>query len=71
MAISDAVHDVAFAPNLGRYVETKQDKKSRNSLFFNPVSSLCPILTGASFRSYHLLAIASKDVRIMKLKPYR
>ncbi|KXJ24179.1 nucleoporin SEH1 [Exaiptasia diaphana] len=38
MAISDAVHDVAFAPNLGR--------------------------------SYHLLAIASKDVRIMKLKPY-
>lgn len=39
MAITDAVHDVAFAPNLGR--------------------------------SYHLLAIASKDVRIMMLKPYR
>lgn len=38
MAITDAVHDVAFAPNLGR--------------------------------SYHLLAIASKDVRIMMLKPY-
>lgn len=38
MAITDAVNDVAFAPNLGR--------------------------------SYHLLAIASKDVRIMMLKPY-
>ncbi|XP_031569466.1 nucleoporin SEH1-like [Actinia tenebrosa] len=37
MAITDAVHDVAFSPNLGR--------------------------------SYHLLAIASKDVRIMKLMP--
>lgn len=36
-SITDPVHDVAFAPNLGR--------------------------------SYHLLAVASKDVRIVTLKP--
>jgi WD40 repeat protein len=36
-SVTDPVHDVAFAPNLGR--------------------------------SYHLLAIASKDVRIVVLKP--
>jgi len=35
--ISDAVHDIAFAPNLGR--------------------------------SYHLLAIATSDVRVVTLKP--
>lgn len=36
-AITDPVHDIAFAPNLGR--------------------------------SYHILGIASKDVRIVILKP--
>lgn len=35
--VVDAVHDIAFAPNLGR--------------------------------SYHLLAVATKDVRILTLKP--
>lgn len=35
--VTDAVHDIAFAPNLGR--------------------------------SYHTLAIATKDVRIISLKP--
>ncbi|XP_077865767.1 nucleoporin SEH1-A-like [Saccoglossus kowalevskii] len=39
MTVTEAVHDVAFAPNLGR--------------------------------SYHLLAVASKDVRIIMLKPLR
>ena len=39
MAVTDAVRDVAFAPNLGR--------------------------------SYHMLAIASKDVRIVTLKSLR
>ena len=36
-AISDLVHDIAFAPNLGR--------------------------------SYHVLAIASKDLKVLALKP--
>lgn len=36
-SVCDAVHDIAFAPNLGR--------------------------------SYHLLAVATKDVRILTLKP--
>uniref|UniRef100_A0A671ESZ1 Nucleoporin SEH1 n=1 Tax=Rhinolophus ferrumequinum TaxID=59479 RepID=A0A671ESZ1_RHIFE len=39
MTVTDAVHDIAFAPNLGR--------------------------------SYHILAIATKDVRIFTLKPVR
>ncbi|XP_070575761.1 nucleoporin SEH1-like [Ptychodera flava] len=39
MTVTEAVHDVAFAPNLGR--------------------------------SYHLLAVASKDVHIIMLKPLR
>lgn len=37
--ITEAVHDLAFSPNLGR--------------------------------SYHMLAVATKDVRIMTLKPMR
>lgn len=36
-SVCDAVHDITFAPNLGR--------------------------------SYHLLAVATKDVRILMLKP--
>ncbi|KAK1337627.1 hypothetical protein QTO34_002260 [Cnephaeus nilssonii] len=39
MTVTDPVHDIAFAPNLGR--------------------------------SYHILAIATKDVRIFTLKPVR
>lgn len=39
MTVTDAVHDIAFAPNLGR--------------------------------SFHVLAIATKDVRIFKLVPMR
>lgn len=39
MTVTDAVHDIAFAPNLGR--------------------------------SFHVLAIATKDVRIFKLVPIR
>lgn len=39
MTVTDAVHDIAFAPNLGR--------------------------------SFHVLAIATKDVRIFKLVPLR
>lgn len=39
MTVTDAVHDIAFAPNLGR--------------------------------SFHILAIATKDVRIFKLIPMR
>ncbi|XP_027289533.1 nucleoporin SEH1-like [Cricetulus griseus] len=39
MTVTDPVHDIAFAPNLGR--------------------------------SFHILAIATKDVRIFKLKPVR
>ena len=38
LAIVDPVHDIAFAPNLGR--------------------------------SFHTLAVATKDVRIISLKPY-
>lgn len=37
LSVTDAVHDIAFAPNLGR--------------------------------SFHTLAIATKDVRIITLKP--
>ena len=39
MTVTDPVHDIAFAPNLGR--------------------------------SFHILAIATKDVRIFTLKPVR
>ncbi|XP_073535090.1 nucleoporin SEH1 isoform X2 [Phyllobates terribilis] len=39
MTVTDPVHDIAFAPNLGR--------------------------------SYHILAVASKDVRIFTMKPLR
>lgn len=39
MTVTDPVHDIAFAPNLGR--------------------------------SFHVLAIATKDVRIFKLVPLR
>ena len=39
MNITEAVHDLAFAPNMGR--------------------------------SYHVIAVATKDVRIMTLKPLR
>jgi hypothetical protein len=39
MTVTDPVHDIAFAPNLGR--------------------------------SFHTLAIATKDVRIFTLKPVR
>ena len=39
MTVTDPVHDVSFAPNLGR--------------------------------SFHVLAIATKDVRIFKLVPLR
>jgi len=39
MTVTDPVHDIAFAPNLGR--------------------------------SFHILAVATKDVRIFTLKPLR
>lgn len=39
MSVTEPVHDIAFAPNLGR--------------------------------SYHIIAIASKDVHIVSLKPYK
>lgn len=39
LTVTDPVHDIAFAPNLGR--------------------------------SFHILAIATKDVRIFTLKPVR
>ena len=51
--VYDPVHDVAFAPNLGRYTHC-------------PSGSL---MTSLSLRSYHVLAVASKDVDIIHLVP--
>ena len=54
--VYDPVHDVAFAPNLGRYIDYQ----------CNPDLHFIELL---HHRSYHVLAVASKDVDIIHLVP--
>ena len=54
--VYDPVHDVAFAPNLGRYIGYQ----------YNPGLQFIELL---HHRSYHVLAVASKDVDIIHLVP--
>ena len=53
--VHDPVHDVAFAPNPGRYV-----KCQRGELINHFV---------CVYRSYHMLAVASRDVHVIRLIP--
>ena len=53
--VFDPVHDVAFAPNLGRCV----------AMITRVFELMCKSLS----RSYHMLAVASKDVDIIHLSP--
>ena len=54
--VYEPVHDVAFAPNLGRCDDMLE-------------STLCVVTCLSRHRSYHVLAVASKDVDIIHLVP--
>ena len=55
--VYEPVHDVAFAPNLGRYAPP------------NRVLEHTVVTCLSCHRSYHVLAVASKDVDIIHLVP--
>ena len=55
--VHDPVHDVAFAPNPGRYVKCAKLGEGLASYFVYV------------YRSYHMLAVASCDVHVIRLIP--